>query len=125
MIRNIYTTAFDKMNCTDSFLNPVSLTIPDDSLSVQELFQRHVAGILDRDKALLERKLKFDGWNPGFEDWDDTEESSDIVEAYERAWSSDGFAADSDAPDDDKPAGEQRPVEETDASHSTDSEAES
>lgn len=63
-IRNIYNKP---RNFLDSSLNPVSLTEPDDSLTVKDLFQRYMDGSLERSKRALERKQEFDGYNPELE----------------------------------------------------------
>lgn len=85
MIRNIYTTPIDQMNHTESFHNPVSMTIPDDSLSVRELFQRYAEGALERSRAQLERRLEYDTYNSSDLDFS-TSEDSDIIDRYENNW---------------------------------------
>lgn len=71
------------MNSTESFHNPVSLTIPDDSLTVKELFQRYQSGALERNKQSLLRQLEYDGWNP---DIIGPDEPEDIIDKYDIAW---------------------------------------
>lgn len=78
-IRNIYNKP---KNFTDSNLNPVSLTEPDDSLTVKELFQRYMDGSLERSKRALERKQEFDGYNPELDMELSPEDGIDLYERY-------------------------------------------
>lgn len=73
------------MNNLESFHNPVSLTIPDDALSVKELFQRYTEGTLERQRAQMERRLEFDSYNSSDLDFN-TPEDADIIDRYENAW---------------------------------------
>lgn len=78
MIRNIYS---DKViNKVESFHSPVSLTIPDDALSVKELFERYQTGALERSRAQLQRQLEYQGINPDFDEYDGSE---DLIDKYE------------------------------------------
>lgn len=77
-IRNIYTNPFNQV---ESSLNPVSMTLPDDSLSVTELFQKYVEGTLDRERASLSRRIEFDGYDPDIDGPSEPEDLIDVVEA--------------------------------------------
>lgn len=61
----------------------VSMTIPDQSLSVKELFERYVSGTLDKEAVYAARKAaEYDGENVRFEDY---VPDLDANEAYEVA----------------------------------------
>lgn len=80
-IRNIYTNRINKVN---SLLNPVSLTLPSDALSVNDLFNRYMQGTLERDRATLARRLEFDGYNPDIMKSD----PNDLIDIYELSYQS-------------------------------------
>nr|QPB07378.1 MAG: hypothetical protein [Microvirus sp.] len=78
-IRNIYNKP---KNFISSSLNPVSLTEPDDSLTVKDLFIRYMDGSLERSKRALERKQEFDGYNPELDMDLGPEDGLDLYERY-------------------------------------------
>lgn len=78
-IRNIYKKP---QNFVESDLNPISLTEPDDSLSVKDLFARYMDGSLEREKRALERKQEFDGYNPELDADLGPEDGIDLYERY-------------------------------------------
>lgn len=79
MIRRIH--ADNPVNNVSESLSKVSLTVPDDSLTVKELFEKYVTGTINKEEILaLRRQAVYDGDNPSFSDYTP---DLDANEAYE------------------------------------------
>lgn len=86
-IRNIYTTPVEEMNNTKTMFNPVSLTVPGEALTVDELFERYTTGIVTRQEALAANKMEFDGFNDlSPDDVDPDLDNMEANEVYERQY---------------------------------------
>ncbi|QCS37076.1 hypothetical protein [Tortoise microvirus 49] len=70
----------NEFNTMDDHLRKTSMTVPDDSLSIRELYERYVTGALDQSLAMSNARAEYDGENP---DFDDYTPSLDAVSAYE------------------------------------------
>ena len=87
-IINVYspTAKASDINRTASHLNPVSLTVPDQSLSIKELFQKYVDGTIDAIARQKARKAEYDAYGDQKLSPDDYVPDMDAIEAYEAAY---------------------------------------
>lgn len=87
-IVNVYSPNTDPsdLNRTASHLNPVSLTVPDQSLSIKELFQKYVDGTIDVIARQKARKAEYDAYGEQNLSPDDYVPDMDAIEAYEAAY---------------------------------------
>lgn len=87
-IVNVYSPNTDPsdLNRTASHLNPVSLTVPDQSLSIKELFQKYVDGTIDVIARQKARKAEYDAYGNQNLSPDDYVPDMDAIEAYEAAY---------------------------------------
>lgn len=87
-IVNVYSPNTDPsdLNRTASHLNPVSLTVPDQSLSIKELFQKYVDGTIDIIARQKARKAEYDAYGNQNLSPDDYVPDMDAIEAYEAAY---------------------------------------
>lgn len=87
-IVNVYSPTAEPsdINRTASHLNPVSLTVPDQSLSIKELFQKYVDGTIDVIARQKARKAEYDAYGNQELSPDDYVPDMDAIEAYEAAY---------------------------------------
>ena len=87
-IVNVYSPNVDPsdLNRTASHLNPVSLTVPDQSLRIKELFQKYVHGTIDVIARQKARKAEYDAYGSQNLSPDDYVPDMDAIEAYEAAY---------------------------------------
>lgn len=87
-IVNVYspTAEASDINRTASHLNPVSLTVPDQSLSIKELFQKYIDGTIDVIARQKARKAEYDAYGNQNLTPDDYVPDMDAIEAYEAAY---------------------------------------
>ena len=87
-IVNVYSPSAEAsdINRTASHLNPVSLTIPDQSLSIHELFEKYVDGTIDVIARQKARKAEYDAYGDQELSPDDYIPDMDAIEAYEAAY---------------------------------------
>ncbi|UCS96048.1 MAG: hypothetical protein [Microviridae sp.] len=74
---------FNPVNNLFDHMRKTSLTVPNDSLTIEELFLKYTDGTLDIEKLAIERKALYDGENPSFDDYNP---DLDAVQAYEAAY---------------------------------------
>lgn len=74
---------FKPVNNLFDHMRKTSLTIPNDSLTIEELFLKYTDGTLDIEKLAIERKALYDGEDPSFDDYNP---DFDAVQAYEAAY---------------------------------------
>ncbi|UPW40867.1 hypothetical protein [Sigmofec virus UA08Rod_6404] len=81
MIRNIY--AEEVINDTECYLNPVSLTVPDEALTIRQLFERYAEGAQDICRYIGTRKQVYDALENESLDFDDVVDDLTPNEAFE------------------------------------------
>lgn len=80
-IRNIFVD--NPINNTECYLNPVSMVVPDQTLTIRELFQRYAEGANDIARYIGTRKQVYDALEGERLDFDDVIDDLTPNEAFE------------------------------------------